>query len=182
MKEVEIKIRNVDKRDIIEKIEGLKAKKIFSGRVIDHRFDTPQRTLSKQGKALRIRQKGRYFYLNVKGKKKSIENMIDREELGVKITNLKAMKKMLAELGYVKIFELNKFRTEYRFLDIVFDIDEYIGMPPILEIESDSHKKVNEYMKKLNIEKKNVGRIYIREILAAKRRHDEERLLKKKEV
>lgn len=173
MKEVEIKVRNIDKKEIIQKIETLGAKKNFAGRVIDYRFDTPQRTLSKQGKALRIRQKGRNIYLNVKGKKKAIENIIDREEHGVRIMNLKAIKKMLTELGYVKIFELVKYRTEYRLNDITFDIDEYVGMDPILEIESDTSQKVNEYLKKLEIKKKDVGRVYIREILAAKKRHDE---------
>ena len=72
MKEKEVKIRNINKDEIVSKIEKLGATKIFTGKVIDYRFDTPDRDLSRQGKALRIRQKGRYIYLNVKGKKKSV--------------------------------------------------------------------------------------------------------------
>lgn len=175
MKEIEVKIRNIDKEKIISEIEKLGAVKIFTGRVIDYRFDTPERDLSKMGKALRIRQKGRYVFLNLKGKKKSIQNITGRDEIGVKVSNFKIMQKILHELGYIKIFELNKYRTEYRMDDITFDIDEYVGMDPILEIESDSYEKVEKYIKKLKIEKKNIGRLYIREILAAKKRHDEER-------
>lgn len=172
MREIEVKIRNIDKQDIIKKIEEFGAVKIFTGKVIDYRFDTPDRDLSRQGKALRIRQKGRYIFLNLKGKKKSIRNITGRDEIGVKISNFKIMQKILNELGYVKIFELEKYRTEYRVDDITFDIDEYIGLDPILEIESDSYEKVQNYIKKLGVSERDVGRIYIREILAAKKRHD----------
>lgn len=172
MKEVEVKIRNINKSDIIKKIEKLGAQKIFTGRVIDYRFDTPDRDLSRQGKALRIRQKGRYIYLNLKGKKKSIENITGRDEIGVKISNFKIMQKILNELGYIKIFELNKYRTEYRMDDITFDIDEYVGLSPILEIESNSYERVEKYIQKLGIGEEDMGRVYIREILAAKRKYD----------
>lgn len=172
MKEVEVKIRNIDKEDIIKKIEKLGGAKIFTGRVIDYRFDTPNRDLSRQGKALRIRQKGKYVYLNLKGKKKSIENITGRDEIGVKLSNFKTMHKILNELGYIKIFELNKYRTEYRFENITFDIDEYLGMPAILEIESDSYSEVEKYIEALEIQDKDIGRVYIREILAAKKRYD----------
>ncbi len=172
MKEVEVKIRNIDKQKIIKKIEELGAKKIFTGRVVDYRFDTPDRDLSRQGKALRIRQKGRYIYLNLKGKKKSIDNITGRDEIGVKLSNFRTMHRILNELGYIKIFELNKYRTEYRLNDIVFDLDEYLGLDPILEIESDSYEKVEKYIKKLGIMEEDIGRVYIREILAAKKKHD----------
>jgi predicted adenylyl cyclase CyaB len=169
VKEIEVKIRNIDKKKIIEKILGFGATKIFSGRVVDYRFDTIDRDLSRKGKALRIRQKGKYVYLNLKGKKKSQDNMTNREEIGVRISNFKIMQRILNELGMIKIFELDKFRTEFRFNDIKFDIDEYVGLEPILEIESDSYEKVQEYIKKLGIEGEDLGRIYIREIIAAKK-------------
>ncbi len=172
MKEVEVKIRNIDKDEIAQRIMAMGAVKVFSGRVIDYRFDTPDRDLSRQGKALRIRQKGKYIYLNVKGKKKSIENITGRDEIGVKISNFKVMHRILSELGYIKIFELSKYRTEYRLGDINFDVDEYPGLSPILEIESDSYEKVEKYIKDLEIEPQDIGRVYIREILAAKRRYD----------
>lgn len=175
MKEVEVKIRNINKEEIIQKITEFGAQKIFTGRVIDYRFDTPDRDLSRQGKALRIRQKGKYIYLNLKGKKKSVENVTGRDEIGVKISNFKTMQKILSELGFIKIFELNKYRTEYRTEDMTFDIDEYVGLDPILEIESNSYDKVNEYVKKLNIKEEDIGRVYIREILAAKKNYDDKK-------
>ncbi|MFW6286274.1 MAG: class IV adenylate cyclase [Nanoarchaeota archaeon] len=172
MKEVEVKVRNINKKDIIEKIEKLGGVKNFTGRVIDFRFDTPDRKLSKQGKALRIRRKGKHIYLNLKGKKKSIENITGRDEIGVRIFNLKIMHKILNELGYIKIFELNKYRTEYKLGDVKFDIDEYVGMKPILEIESDSYEMVEKYLEILDIQGDEIGRVYIREILAAKKKYD----------
>jgi predicted adenylyl cyclase CyaB len=174
MKEVEVKIKNINKDEIIKKIEELGAKRIFTGKVIDFRFDTPDRDLSRVGKALRIRQKGRYIFLNLKGKKRSQDNITGREEIGVKISNFWTMKRMLHELGYIKIFELAKYRTEYRLDDITFDIDEYLGLEPILEIESHSYERVQEFIDKLGIDTQNVGRVYIREILAARKKFQEE--------
>jgi len=180
MSEVEIKIRNIDKNEIIQKIENMGAKKNFTGRVIDFRFDTPDRRLSKQGKALRIRQKGRHIYLNLKGKKKAIDNIVDREEIGVKVNNARVMHKILNDLGYVKIFEMNKYRTEYKLEDVKFDIDEYIGMTPILEIDGHDLAKVRKYIKKFGFTEADMGgRLYIREILAAKKRYDEKKVLRK---
>ena len=169
MKEVELKVRNIDKQEIIEKITQIGAVRIFSGKVIDFRFDTPDRDLSRQGKALRIRQKGSHVYLNLKGKKKSKESIIGRDEIGVKISNFKTMQRILHELGYIKIFELVKYRTQFRYKDITFDIDEYAGLDPILEIESDSYEKVRKYVDLLEIQEEDIGRVYIREILEAKR-------------
>ncbi len=173
MKEVEIKIRNIDKEEIIKDVEKLGARKNFTGRIIDYRFDTPDRKLSRQGKALRIRKKGRYIYLNLKGRKKSYDNIVDREEIGVRINNFKIMHRILNELGFIKIFELNRYRTEYKMEDVKFDIDEYLGMEPILEIESDSLSIVEKYIEKLNIDTENIGRVYMRELLSAKKRYDE---------
>ena len=169
MKEVEVKVRNIDKEEIIEKITELGATKVFGGKVVDFRFDTPDRDLSRQGKALRIRQKRISCLFEFKGKKKSKDSIIGRDEIGVKISNFKVMQKILHELGYIKIFELIKYRTEYRFKDINFDIDEYVGLEPILEIESDSYEKVQRYMEKLDIQEDDIGRVYIREILEAKK-------------
>ena len=90
------------------------------------------------------------------------------------------MHRILNDLGYIKIFELNKYRTEYRLDDITFDIDEYVGLDPILEIESTSYEKVEKYTKKLGIKEKDVGRIYIREILAAKKKVDKDKVNWKK--
>lgn len=175
MKEVEVKVRNINKDEIIEKILALGAKKVFGGKVIDYRFDTPERDLSRQGKALRIRQKGRYIYLNLKGKKSSRESIIGRDEIGVKVSNFRTMQRILFSLGYVKIFELFKYRTEYRLGDVNFDLDEYVGLDPILEIESDTYEKVQKYVKELEIKEEDIGRVYIRELLAAKKKYDEER-------
>jgi len=179
MKEVEIKVKNIEKNEIIAKIEKLGGKKHFTGKVIDFRFDTPDRKLSKQGKALRIRQKGKYFFLNLKGKKKSIENITGRDEMGVKISNSKQMYKMLNELGFIEIFKLHKYRTEYIVDDAKFDIDEYLGLPPILEIESNNYKTVEKYLKKLEISEESISRLYMREILAAKKKYEFERFKKK---
>lgn len=180
MKEVELKVRNIDKEEIIKKIINLGATRVFSGKVIDFRYDTPDRDLSRQGKALRIRQKGSHIYLNLKGKKKSKESIIGRDEIGVKISNFKTMQRILNELGYIKIFELIKYRIEYRLGDINFDIDEYVGLDPILEIESDSYEKVKEYVKILEIEEQDIGRVYIREILEAKKTMSAKEFFQKK--
>lgn len=167
--EVEIKIRDINKSEIIQKIEKLGAKKTFCGKVFDSRFDTFDRELSRQGKALRIRKKGKLSYLETKGKKKMEGNIVNRDEKTIRVANFRGMQKILNELGYIKIFELEKIRTQYVLDDITFDIDEYVGVEPMLEIEGKSYEVVQKYLKKLEIDQENAGRIYIREIIAARK-------------
>ena len=169
MKEVEIKVKNINKRRVINTIEKLGAQKVFAGKVEDFRYDTQSRKLSKQGKVLRVRQRGEHTFLNVKGKKTSKEGIVKREEISVKVSDIKIIRSLLKELGYSMIFSLKKHRIEYKLEDITFDIDEYPGMSPILEIESDNHPSVERYLKILNIKEEDIGRVYIRELLKAKR-------------
>ena len=176
MQEVEIKVPNIDKNKIIQEIEKLGAVKNFTGRVCDYRYDTENRSLSKQGKVLRIRQKGKYTFLNFKGKKDSENQIMKREELGVRVSNLKVLQKIITEIGFIRIFDLKKYRSEYCLDDIIFDIDEYPGLPPMLEIESNDGEKVEKYLKILNIDKEGIKRVYIEDIIKARKESE----LKKK--
>ena len=174
MKEVEIKVRDINKEEIVKKILDLGAEKIFSGKIIDIRYDSPDKKLSNLGKVLRVRKKGNHIYLNYKGKKLSSEkdNIVDREEIGVRVSNFSVIQKILDELGYIKIFELVKYRTEYRLKNVNFDIDEYIGLNPLLEIEAETKEEVEKYIKKLKIEEKNLKRLYMREIIQARKNYN----------
>ena len=167
MNEVEIKVKNIDKEKIIGRLKELGAKKIFWGKILDYRFDTLDRVLSNKGKVLRIRKKGNYSYLNYKGKKTSKENIVGREEVGVRISNFNVMHNILNEVGFIKIFHIEKYREEYELDGIKFDIDKYEGMDPILEIEADSYEKVEKYMKKLGIKQNEIKRVYMRELIEA---------------
>ena len=122
-------------------------------------------------------------FQNLKGKKKSVDNITGRDEIGVKISNFKIMHKILLDLGYIKIFELRKYRTEYRINnEVTFDIDEYVGLPPILEIEAGTYDKVQDYVDTLGYDETNMGRVYIREILAARKKYNHQKKLEKESL
>ena len=75
-------------------------------------FDTPEFSLRKQGKLLRLRQVDGHTILTYKGPAQ-LGRHKKREELETGIENSPVFEKILSRLGYHPAFRYEKFRTEY---------------------------------------------------------------------
>lgn len=177
--EIEIKILEINKDEIIKKLEELWAELKFSGIISDVHFKFEDTKWAK----LRIRKKQKdwkkpKFSYTIKRKLKSengakisdeikwkIENMdeffVDLEKFGLKYIlekdwNIDSIKeKWLQEILDKKIIydrKKEKHRTSYIFEDVRFDIDEYDWIPVFMEIEANSTDKINDYIKVLWLE------------------------------
>lgn len=177
--EIEIKILEINKDEIIKKLEELWAELRFSGIISDVHFKFEDTKWAK----LRIRKKQKdwkkpKFSYTIKRKLKSengakisdeikwkIENMdeffVDLEKFGLKYIlekdwNIDSIKeKWLQEILDKKIIydrKKEKHRTSYVFEDARFDIDEYDWIPVFMEIEANSTDKINDYIKILWLE------------------------------
>jgi len=75
--------------------------------------------------------------------------MLHNEEYEVETSDFASMAKILEIAGLEKYGDSIKTRESYRFDDITFDIDEYPGIPEYVEVEAQSHEKVEEGVKLL---------------------------------
>ncbi len=151
MKEIEIKVLDVDKEKIISKLESIGAKKVFDGKLASIKFDFDDGRISKNDELLRIVNSGNETVLTFKGKPENSEFKV-REEIEFKLSNDPNLIKILNLIGIKEKSFHEKFRTSYVFKDIRFELDSYPGLPTYLEIEASDEKRVKDGLDLLGLD------------------------------
>lgn len=150
MQEIEVKILEIDKEAIIKKIESLRAKKIFEGRIVAHYLDTPNDDLWKEGTVLRVRTRGETTELTLKKKVKGRKDIKHRDEYEIKVDDFEMTKQLLEQLGFVeREYKEDKRRITYALDDSHVEIEDVEGIPTYLEIESKSIEELEKIVEKL---------------------------------
>ncbi len=156
MKETEIKILEIDKKSIEDKIMELGGKKVFDDYIHTVVFDFKNNLLKKNKNLLRLRKEGDEYYIVFK-KNEEKKDVKTANEIHVKIYDLENIKNIFNNIGLFVVEENKKHRTSYRIEDVRFDIDEFKGdyshIPAFIEIESNNIKKIYRYAEKLGFKK-----------------------------
>jgi len=148
MREVEVKILEVNKEELLKKLESLGAKKIFDGRVEAIYFETRD-----EKQTLRLRKNGGENELVLKTLNDDSE-VKDAEELHVTTNSFQYTKKILEKLGFKpKKTRINKHRESYKLNSVRFEIDTIDGLPTFLEIEASNKEEVLAWVEKLGFSK-----------------------------
>lgn len=155
MKEIEVKILEIDKEKIIKKLESFGAKKIFDDDIISYFFDFPDNALEKKQMLFRLRSKGTSGELTLK-KKISKEKAKINEETEVSVSDIVVMKKIIEALGMKTKYNHTKHRVSYLLGNVRFEIDTFKEIPTFLEIEADSIKTLHIWAVKLGFSKKDL--------------------------
>jgi adenylate cyclase class 2 len=138
MKEIEIKVLEIDRKAVETRLVSLGAKKVFDGEIHALYYDFTNASLKESGCALRLRLEGTKSVLCLKKLVESKEAKI-REEHELEVSDFNTMKFLLEGLGLKAWLEMKKHRTSYEFRGAHFEIDEYHGtydyIPLFLEIE-----------------------------------------------
>lgn len=147
MFEKEIKILNIDKEQVIKKIQELfNITKIETFNVCDIYL------INKKDKKLKIRltsNSNQFELIQKTIKKKTFaKNAIEKNKYIDAIKFKDYIKKYWQKSYRVK----KKQRTYMNFKDIHFMIDEYPWFPPLLEIEAKSDKLLKSLISKLNLQ------------------------------
>ena len=151
MKEIEVKILEVDVTSVIQKLDSLGAKKVFEGEVTASYYDFSNGRLGKDGLVLRLRKKSgkeHTIELTLKEKISQAEAKI-MKEYEVTVTDFETMQKILYGLGLQETKAAKKHRISYRLDEVHFDLDTFPGIPTFLEIEAQTLERVREYVAKL---------------------------------
>ncbi|MFH1072414.1 MAG: CYTH domain-containing protein [Nanoarchaeota archaeon] len=155
-KEIEVKILEISKKDMIYKLEQLKAKKVFSGISINEFYEFRQDG-GEERQFLRLRReiaddkKTQRTLITLKRKleKKTGNSMKAHEEIETEASTYAAVVLLFAEFGFRKVAEHTKHRLTYLLGGVYYNIDEYEGLPAILEIESRSEKSLPAAVKRI---------------------------------
>lgn len=140
MIEVEGKILNVIPEREIEKLESLGYRQTFDGTLVARFFQNGDKD------SLRLRKEGDRWILNHKrrsdfGKGSGFKSMIETE---TEVSDPEAMETILLSVGFEKVRTVEKRRRTFTKDGIpgIVELDEYHGIPPLLEIEAESPEEV----------------------------------------
>lgn len=152
--EYEVRVLEIDKDELVKKIEKLGAKKIadfnYKRRIYNFNPAVPQ-------KWIRLRTDGNKTTLTIK-KLESLE--IDgTKEMEIEVLDFEETNKILNELGYNShTYQENK-RTRYVLNDVELDIDSWPYIPTYLEIEGKDEKSVKDMIKLLEVDESKITSI-----------------------
>ena len=131
MKEIEVKILEIDKDSLVRKLESLGAIKIFEGGV-DAEFFT-----NREGKKVRLRKMGNENILTYKERIEMPEAKYNNE-YEISFDHYENLVSILRGIGFEKSGEKSKKRLSYRIGSIIYDFDKYEDIPWFVEVESES--------------------------------------------
>lgn len=164
MKEIEVKILEIDVEKVKAKLKELGAEKVFDGQVLSVYFDFPDKHLEKEGKILRLRQKESKVILTYK-------ELISREkakimdEYELEVDGFETMKKIFEGIALFPLYEFNKHRTTYKLNQTHFEIDEYPDIPAFLEIEAPDLETINKFISEFGFSREEAKSYSIKDVL-----------------
>ena len=142
--EYELRVLEVDKEEVIKKLEKVGAKFCWDQVQRRYVYDFMPKL---DGKWIRLRTNGIKTTLTIKD---LVTSKIDgTRELEIEVNDFDNANKILNELGYeAKGYQENR-RCQYVLDDVEIDIDDWPYLPTYLEIEGPSEERVYEVVKLL---------------------------------
>ncbi len=153
MKEVEIKVLDIDADDIKKKLVDFGAEKIQDVLLTVDWFRLKGVQMGEDPWYLRVRS-----YSNgkteVTWKAKSVHDSVSRshKEINVIVDSHEAMRDLFEEIDLELYAHQEKKRESWKFENAQFDIDTYPNMPPFLEIEAESNEAIQNLLEKFQIQ------------------------------
>ncbi len=146
--EYEVRILEIDKEDIIKRLEELGATK--KGKFEQKRYVYDLRPVEK-GKWIRLRTNGIVTTLTYKD---IVTNTIDgTKEVEFEVENFNKANEFLEKIGFKNRSYQENTRIQYILNDIEIDIDSWPMIPTYMEIEGKSEEEVIQMQELLNIDK-----------------------------
>lgn len=164
MKEIEVKVIDINKEEMVKKLLDLGAEKVFEGKLVSNLYDFEDKSIKKQHSLLRLRKKEDKVFLTFK-KSISKERVKIEEETETDVKDFETVDKILQEIGLLVRVANEKKRTTYKINNTLFEIDEVESIPIFMEIEAPEENIIFEYVKKLGIDKEKVKNWSGKEIL-----------------
>lgn len=153
-KEIELRVYDIDKEELIKKIEKLNGKFINNYEQIRYVYDFNP---VKENKWIRLRTDGYQTTLTIKEYTSSKIDGVN--ELEIEVSDMEKTNLILEKLGYKKRSVQENKRTRYILNDVEIDIDTWPYLKTFVEFESKSKEKIYDVLKLLDIDIKNTTKI-----------------------
>ncbi len=141
MREIEVKIFNVDVQALEGRLLGAGAALAFDGDIDAIHFDYPDFRLRNEGKTTRIRQVGDKVEIVVKGKNRR-SDVTDREEIETHVGDFESARRIYNRLGLVEMCRYQKHRKSYALDGMKFEFDTFQNFPSYIEVEAKTEDDV----------------------------------------
>lgn len=156
-KEQEIKVLDVNVKQLVEKLEKMGAKKVYEDTRTIIALDTKDRSfLNQKDKLIRVTEEGSIkvtMHINQ-------SNPEAKEEIKFKTSRLKETLDFFHQMGLDPISKVQAPRISFELGKIDFDIDYFPAIPPFLEIDTkhleDEGYTVDSLLKTLGLEENRV--------------------------
>jgi len=143
MREIEVKILEIDRDRIEQTLISHGAKQRFDGKITARYYARPD-----LGKVLRLRKRGNLTELTIK-EPLSRQHAKIMHEHEIIVNTFEGTHKLLAALGYTPFTALVKHRTEYTLSKVHFVFDKILEthehIPEFLEIEAPTVKDIHKW-------------------------------------
>lgn len=148
MKEIEVKILDIDPKAVVARLKELGAEKVSSGMVRVVAFDFPDDRLHKEGSFVRVRSFGDRNELVLKKRIQKGEFKV-MEEIETLVDDFDATVKLFDTLQMKRFAEHEKFRASYRLGSVKIEFDKYPVIPWFFEVEGPTEDDVRAVVAKL---------------------------------
>ena len=152
--EIETKVLDIDAEAVMRQLAELGAKKVLDTRLFVTWYHFKGVKKGKDPWFLRIRSDSAGVHeVTWKAKSDILGTARKHKEINFKIGEPEKLGDLFSELGLEAYAHQEKDRTSFVYKEWRFDLDQYPGMPPFLEIEGTSEEHVKEAMNLLGIGK-----------------------------
>jgi adenylate cyclase class 2 len=112
---------------------------VFEGRLLDARYDLPDRSMMLKDHVLRLRvyeaNDARRGFLDWKGETRYEDGFKLRDEISTPVDDPDAFAKILERLGYVVTSVIDRFIAQYELAGATVRFEEYPEMDHLVEVE-----------------------------------------------
>lgn len=148
MEEIEVKILNINKNDVVKKLLQLGAEKVFDGPMNSVYLDDENNNLAGGKKMLRLRQKGEKCFVTLKIKKVNELARVN-DEYEINVCDFDKTRLIFKKLGFTEYSTDLRKRISFKLKNSLVEIDLRDDIPPFLEVESPSIQQLNEIIELL---------------------------------
>ncbi|MFH1064625.1 MAG: class IV adenylate cyclase [Candidatus Woesearchaeota archaeon] len=151
MKEIEVKVLEIDPKEIVAKLKELGAKKVEQGLVHAKAFDFPDDRLVKKGQYVRVRKIADRIEVVFKDPIKG-EHFKVNEETEFTVDDFDAACLIFEKLGMKLFADMEKYRVTYKIGDVKVELDKYAEIPWFLEVEAPTEEYVEHVVTELGFD------------------------------